>query len=71
MKELMRTDDPVRLSWLLARLEGASIPAQVFDQHTSSAYGGVLRALRCRVMVAEEDLPRAQRVLNEVPDDDS
>ncbi|CCQ73639.1 Conserved hypothetical protein [Magnetospira sp. QH-2] len=70
MKELLRTDNPVLLSWLTARLEGEGIEALVFDAHTSSAYGSGLLALRRRVMVDDDDLPRAKRLLDEVPADD-
>lgn len=70
MKELVRTDNPVFLSWLLARLQGEQIEAVVFDAHTSSAYGGVLEAVRARVMVDEDDLTRARRLLDEAPSGD-
>ena len=68
MFELVRSDDPVLLSWLEARLSEAGIEMAVFDTHTSSAFGGVLGTIARRVMVAEEDVPRASRILAEGPD---
>jgi hypothetical protein len=68
MVELIRTDNPVFLSWLRLVLAEAGIIAAVFDDHTSAAYGGALAAVPCRVMVAEDDLARARRVLAEAPD---
>jgi hypothetical protein len=35
MKELLRTTDPVLLSWLIALLADAGIEAIVLDTHTS------------------------------------
>ena len=65
MIELIRTDDPVLLSWLQARLAEIGIEAVVFDGHTSSAYGGALDTVCSRLMVAEDDHSRALRVVAE------
>jgi len=65
MIELLRTDDPVKLSWLKARLEQEGIEALVFDAHTSGAYGGALGFIQCRVMVDEDDAARARAILRE------
>ena len=62
---MIRTDDPVLLSWLQARLAEIGIEALVFDGHTSSAYGGALDGVWRRLMVAEDDLFRALRVVAE------
>jgi len=55
MIELLRTDDPVFISWLTARLAEEGIEVVVFDSHTSNIYGGALDTLTRRVMVAEEN----------------
>jgi hypothetical protein len=67
MFELVRSDNPVLLSWLEARLTEAGIEMAVFDAHTSSAFGGTLGTVVRRVMVAEEDFPRASKILAEEP----
>ena len=63
MRELIRTNDPVFLSWIEATLAGAGIDAIIFDQYTSAVEGSI-GALPRRVMVHEEDLERARRILD-------
>ena len=65
MVELLRTDDPVFISWLTARLADEGIEVVVFDSHTSTIYGGALDTLTRRVMVAEEDEGRARVIVAE------
>ncbi|MCE2509988.1 MAG: DUF2007 domain-containing protein [Alphaproteobacteria bacterium] len=64
MKELLRTNDPVLLSLLMARLKDAAIEAVVLDSHMSVLEGSA-NAIPRRVMVADDDLARAERVLEE------
>ena len=64
MVELFRTNDPVLLSWLTAALAADRIEALILDEHASAVEGSV-SAIQRRLMVAEEDLPRARRVLAE------
>ena len=64
MVELFRTNDPVLLSWMQARLASLDVPAQVFDMHASFMDGSVL-AIQRRIMVDEADLARAQHVVAE------
>ncbi|HTZ37667.1 MAG TPA: DUF2007 domain-containing protein [Stellaceae bacterium] len=64
MKELLRTNDIVRLSWVEALLADAGIGCLVLDQHTSLVEGSI-GAIQRRVMVAERDHARAERVLAE------
>jgi hypothetical protein len=68
MVELIRTDDPVLLSWLTVRLADLGLRALVFDGHTATAYGGALSSVRFRVMVDERDLIRASGVVAEAND---
>ena len=49
------------------RLAEAGIEAEVFDNHTAGAYGGLLGAVMSRVMVGESDLFMARRILDEAP----
>lgn len=64
MRELLRSNDPVRLSFLRALLRDAGIETVVLDRGMSVLEGSGL-AIPCRLMVAEEDVARAQRVLRE------
>lgn len=64
MKELIRTNDPVRLSWLQALLAGAGIETIILDTHTSIIEGSI-GAIPRRLMVAEDDHRRARSVLAE------
>lgn len=64
MKELLRTTDPVRLSWLTALLADAGIRALVFDTHTSILEGSI-GAIPRRLVVGEDDWLRARRVLDD------
>ena len=62
MKELLRTNDPVRLSWLTVLLTDARIESIILDNHTSVLEGSIW-AIQRRLMVADEDYVRARRVL--------
>ena len=64
MRELMRTNDPVTLSWLQALLAEAGISPVVLDMHTSILEGSI-GAIPRRLMVAEEDYERARRLIAE------
>ncbi len=64
MKELVRTNDLVRLSWLQALLADARIEAVILDAHTSIIEGSI-GAIPRRLMVREEDHRRARSVLAE------
>ncbi len=64
MVELLRTTDPVRISWITALLADARIGTVVLDTHTSIAEGS-LGVLPRRMMVDDDDIARARRVLDE------
>jgi hypothetical protein len=64
MKELLRTNDLVRLSWVEALLSDAGIGCLVLDQHTSLVEGSI-GAIQRRLMVDERDHQRAQTLLAE------
>lgn len=64
MKELIRTNDPVRLSWSLAVLKDAGIHAVVFDDNASIVEGSI-SAIERRIMVADDDLQEARQVLED------
>ena len=62
MKELLRTNDPVRLSWLRALLKDSGIDSLVFDHHTSLVEGSI-GAIPRRLMVATGDHGRAAALI--------
>ena len=64
MRELLRSNDPVLLSWAAALLGGAGIEAVLLDAHTSVIEGSI-GAIPRRVMVLAEDHGRAERLLRE------
>ena len=62
MKELLRTNDPVRLSWLQALLDDSGIDSLILDHHTSLVEGSI-GAIPHRLVVAERDYRRACALL--------
>ncbi|PCJ60083.1 MAG: hypothetical protein COA65_04420 [Rhodospirillaceae bacterium] len=65
MVELLRTNEPVLLSLMLARLEEEAIPAVVLDTYMSILEGSAA-AIPRRLMVAEAGFSRAREILQEV-----
>ena len=64
MVELLRTNDPVLISFVQAILADARIDALVLDTHTSILEGSA-NAIPRRIMVVDEDLAAAKRILKE------
>jgi len=62
MKELLRTNNPVRLSWVQALLNDSGIDSLVLDQHTSVVEGSI-GAIPRRLMVSDRDFVRARALL--------
>ena len=62
MRELIRTNDIVLISFLEAKLAEDGIEAVIFDQY-ASAIEGQVGPIQRRVMVLDEDFPRAQWIL--------
>lgn len=62
MKELLRTNDAVRLSFLQALLRDSGIDSVVLDQHTSLVEGSI-GAIPRRLMVTDRDYRRACWIL--------
>jgi len=62
MKELLRTNDVVRLSWAQALLRDAGIDSLVLDHHTSLVEGSI-GAIPRRLMVATRDHSRAAALI--------
>jgi hypothetical protein len=64
MRELLRTNDLVKLSWLEALLRDAGVEALVLDGHASVLEGSAI-AIPRRLVVVEDDYGTACRVLKE------
>jgi hypothetical protein len=64
VKEIVRTNDAVLVSAVVALLDGADIPHLVLDQNMSVLEGS-LGILPRRVLVAAENLVAARRLLQE------
>jgi hypothetical protein len=64
LKELLRTNDMVRISWISALLEDAGIESVVLDGHASVVEGSI-GAIQRRIMVLDEDWKQARRVLED------
>lgn len=69
MKELFRSNDPVRIGRALGLLEGEGIAAFELDQHMSILDGSI-GILPRRVMVADRDEFRARAILRDLGLDD-
>ncbi|MFO1153977.1 MAG: DUF2007 domain-containing protein [Rhodospirillales bacterium] len=65
MIELVRTGDPVLVSWLDMIFRQRGIKMVVFDEHTSTAYGGALSLISRRIVVDEGDLDIARQILHQ------
>ena len=63
--ELIHTNDPVRLSWVVALLVESEIDSVIFDTHTSFV-GGSVGSIQRRLMVAASDEARARLIIEEV-----
>lgn len=64
MIELMRLNDPVRLSFLIAVLRDGGVEPVVLDTHMSVLEGSLV-AIPRRLMVADDDAANARRLLRE------
>ena len=62
MRELLRSNDLVHLSWAQAALSATGIESVLLDAHISSIEGNI-GAFPCRLMVEDELLERAREVL--------
>ena len=62
MIELLRTNDPVLISFVQATLADAGIEALVLDTHASVLEGSA-SAIPRRIMVMDEDLETATQIL--------
>jgi len=66
MREVLRTNDLVLLSYAVHVLNEAGIEAHVFDAHMSALEGSI-GALPRRLMVEEDEFEAAKRALGNAP----
>ena len=64
MREIIRANDPVLISAVVALLDGAGLHHMVLDQNMSVLEGS-LGVLPRRVLVADEDAAAARRLLQD------
>jgi ABC-type metal ion transport system substrate-binding protein len=64
MQILVRSNDPVRLSFLMALLRDAGITAEILDQQMSAVEGSI-GAIPRRLVVDDVEAAQARRVLQE------
>ena len=64
MRAVLKTNNPVVLSYAAQYLEEAGIDALVFDTHASIMDGSMGMVPR-RLMVADEDFSRAEKLLRD------
>jgi hypothetical protein len=68
MRELLRSNDLVYLSWAQAILGAEGIGCMVLDDHVSGVEGSI-GAIPRRLMVEEALLEEARRLLRQAEDD--
>lgn len=64
MREVLKSNNPVDLSYAEAVLKDAGIPSVVFDDHMSVMDGSMVILPR-RLMVADEDAEAAKALLKD------
>ena len=62
MQEILRTNDPILISYARSLLMDAGIESVEFDSHISNMEGSV-SAIPCRLMVIDADVARAVSTL--------
>ena len=65
MKELIRTNDLVKLSFLLAHLKSEGIEGYIIDNHMSIMEGSA-NAIPRRLMVSASDYIKAKKLLEQL-----
>jgi hypothetical protein len=64
MREVLRTNDPVLISYVQSLLKDDGIESMVFDGHAAVVEGSI-GAIQRRIMVLDEDAERARRLIVE------
>jgi hypothetical protein len=64
MQVLVKSNDPIRLSFLVSLLRDAGIEADLLDGHVSAVEGSI-GAFPRRLVVSDDDAGRARRILSD------
>ncbi len=67
MRELLRSNDLVYLSWAQAILAAEAIPCLLLDDHVSGIEGSI-GAIPRRLMVEDDQVEAARRLLDQAKD---
>ena len=70
MKDILYTNDLVKLSWIQALLADAGVETVVLDIHTSVIEGSI-GAIPRRLAVSDEDFQLARRVMRDAGEEPS
>ena len=62
MREILRSNDPVEISWARAVLEAEGVDVLVFDANIAAIEGSIL-AFQRRLMVLDDEAARAAAIL--------
>ncbi|WP_319411046.1 DUF2007 domain-containing protein [uncultured Cohaesibacter sp.] len=65
MEELIKTNNPVTLSFVEALLRDAGIPFQSLDHNMSTLYGNTLNHIARRILVDGDFLVQARQLLRD------
>jgi hypothetical protein len=65
MIEVLKTNDPVKLSYAVALLKESGLHPQVLDRFMSAVEGSV-SAIQRRILVPDDELDRAKRLLVDI-----
>ena len=65
MKDVLKTADPVKLSFARSVLRDAGIESFVLDEGMASMYGGGIEFVKKRLSVIDEEAELAQRLIDE------
>ncbi len=64
MRELVRSNDQVLINFLVVLLRDAGLSPDLVDQHVSAVEGSI-GVLPRRILVPDEELSRARRILED------
>lgn len=67
MKEVYRSADVVKLTWLQSVLQEEEIEAVMMDEHVNAIYAG--NVVEQRLMVVDEDAERAAELIKQAEKD--
>ncbi len=67
VKEILRSNDPILLSWAEALLRDAGFEPVLFDEHASNIEGSI-SAIQRRLMAPDDQAEPAERLLREALD---